>query len=563
MDSALAMWAAVATHRVTGEPSWLLILSGPGNTKTETIYTLKDVDGVVWASAIQGRSTLLSGTARKDMEDGATGGLLRQIGDDGVLVIKDFTSIISTDKTSREQVMAALRETYDGRWDRPLGVDGGKGAKGELTWEGNLSIISAVTSVWDAKQAAVAEMGDRFLIIRTDSSDPASREAATRHAVQITGKNRRREMKQALNGATHHVLNSMTDPDTDLTDAELDQVSNAANVVAAARSTVERENGTPVWPHAMESGARLANQLGRFFVGALSIGCSRGEALRLTLRVAGDTIPPLRMKVLADVLDYPDSDKSEVAARLGGHSESGTWRVLSELTMLGLLDKATAPAPAGRRQERDVFRVDPEYVDKINKLVAAGRGLQVSTDSEPVGSVESVNSDGESVPLLKSNDSQGPPHVIGGQDHDSPTTNVGGECVEPHAQSGDPNNGYSMSPWPGDYASSNTPSPDSDGYEYKYLPDSVMNAVNGDSFANAQSVNLETHASVSRIPHPTEEEGNIYRGYVTDPAEGSGNLEALANQDNQPSSETEKSGSIPGWNPKKDHQGDKGNGGWG
>jgi hypothetical protein len=38
----------------------------------------------------------------------------------------DFTSILSQNRDTRGQVLAALREVYDGSWDRPVGADGGK-----------------------------------------------------------------------------------------------------------------------------------------------------------------------------------------------------------------------------------------------------------------------------------------------------------------------------------------------------------------------------------------------------------------------------------------------------
>jgi hypothetical protein len=54
-----------------------------------------------------------------------TGGLLRRIpADGGVLVLKDFTSIIDMHRDGRTEVLAALREIYDGRWDRNVGAEG-------------------------------------------------------------------------------------------------------------------------------------------------------------------------------------------------------------------------------------------------------------------------------------------------------------------------------------------------------------------------------------------------------------------------------------------------------
>ena len=61
-------------------------------------------------STIASEGALLSATARSQ---GATGGLLHKIGSRGLLVFKDFTSILAMDRKARGVVLAALREIYD------------------------------------------------------------------------------------------------------------------------------------------------------------------------------------------------------------------------------------------------------------------------------------------------------------------------------------------------------------------------------------------------------------------------------------------------------------------
>jgi hypothetical protein len=75
-------------------------------------------------------------------------------------------------------VLSALREIYDGRWDRPVGVDGGR----TLAWAGRIAVVGAVTTAWDRAHDVVAAMGDRFVLIRTDSGAKATRIKAGRKA---------------------------------------------------------------------------------------------------------------------------------------------------------------------------------------------------------------------------------------------------------------------------------------------------------------------------------------------------------------------------------------------
>src|SRR5262249_21783292 len=101
-----AVLAVTASERLSGDPPWLLIISGPGNAKTETVQATSGVGARV-ISTIASEGALLSASPRKSRAKTATGGLLRQIGERGILAIKDFTSIISTSRETRSQVLAA------------------------------------------------------------------------------------------------------------------------------------------------------------------------------------------------------------------------------------------------------------------------------------------------------------------------------------------------------------------------------------------------------------------------------------------------------------------------
>jgi hypothetical protein len=130
-----AVLAVAASEKLCGDPAWLLIISGPGNAKTETCQSLSRLSAHI-ISTISSEGALLSGTSDKSRSKAATGGLLRKIGDRGLLVVKDFTSILSANRDTRASVLAALREIHDGNWVRSVGTDGGK----TLTWSGRESL---------------------------------------------------------------------------------------------------------------------------------------------------------------------------------------------------------------------------------------------------------------------------------------------------------------------------------------------------------------------------------------------------------------------------------------
>jgi hypothetical protein len=328
-DALDAMLAAVAVERLDGDPVWLLIISGSGNAKTETVQALSGIGAVV-VSTITSEGALLSGTGKRERAKDATGGLLREIGDRGVLVIKDVTSILSMIRDLRGQVLGAFREIHDGSWVRKMGTDGGK----SLDWSGRIAVIGAVTTAWDQAHAVIASMGDRFVLIRVDST--TGRIAAGRKAIGNTGTEI--QMRAELAEAVAGVLAGMHTTPTTLTDQETDVLLAAANLVTLARTGVEYDyRGDVIDAHAPEMPTRFAKELTQIIRGAVAIGMDRQEALRLAIRCARDSTPPLRLKVIDDLATNPGSTTSDVRRRV-----NKPWhtvdRQLQALHMLGVLD---------------------------------------------------------------------------------------------------------------------------------------------------------------------------------------------------------------------------------
>ena len=154
---------AGAAEKLGGDPLWLIVISGSGNAKTETVQSLSGA-GAHITSTITSEGALLSATTRSR---GATGGLLHKIGARGLLVIKDLTSILAMDSNVRGSVLAAFREIHDGRWERNVGFAGGR----TLTWTGRIVIVAACTTAWDEARKVIEAMGDRFVLVRSDFDD--------------------------------------------------------------------------------------------------------------------------------------------------------------------------------------------------------------------------------------------------------------------------------------------------------------------------------------------------------------------------------------------------------
>ncbi|BBZ60137.1 DUF3854 domain-containing protein [Mycolicibacterium monacense] len=327
-DALDAVLATAAVERLDGDPLWLLLISGSGNAKTETVQALDGVGAVITSTITE--AGLLSATPRKDRAKDATGGLLRKLEPRGVLVIKDVTSILSMNTETRAQVLGALREVYDGRWSRNVGADGGL----TLEWAGRIAVIGAVTTAWDKAHAVIASMGDRFVLVRMDSTK--GRQVAGRKAIGNTGSEVR--MRAELAAAVAGVLAGINTEPVTVTDEETDVLLRAADLVTLARTGVEYDyRGDVIDAHAPEMPTRFAKQLAQIVRGGVALGMERVAALRLAIRCARDSMPPLRLAIIDDLADEPDSSTAEIRKRIG-KPRATVDRQLQALHMLEVLD---------------------------------------------------------------------------------------------------------------------------------------------------------------------------------------------------------------------------------
>lgn len=363
--------AAAASAKLDGDPPWMLVVGGSGAAKTETITPLAAA-GAVLVSTISGEAALLSGTSQKERASDASGGLLRRLGDKGVLVIKDFTSILSMNRDTRALVLAAIREIYDGHWARNVGTEGGR----SLVWRGRLVLIGASTTAWDSAHQVIATMGDRFVLVRVNSSE--HRHAAGLQAMRNVSAEV--QMRAEMSAAVARLM-AAVDPKAKITldDAETESLLGLADVVTRTRTAVERDaKGDPAFAHDLEMPTRMAKQLVQLARGALAIGMDRPTALAVSERVARDSMPPLRRRALADVQANPGSMTSDVVTRMQVPRKT-VDRVLQELHLLGLLVVGEVPYGERVRWKYSLAEdVDAASVERLARNVTtpldAGQG---------------------------------------------------------------------------------------------------------------------------------------------------------------------------------------------
>jgi hypothetical protein len=326
--------AVAANRQLEQDPVWLLIVAPPSSGKTEIVEACKKLPDVHPAATLT-EPSLLSGSPKKEHAKEATGGLLREMGQFGILLHKDFGSVLSMHRDSRSQVLAALREVYDGSWDRPVGVDGGK----VLHWQGKAGLIAGCTPTIDRHHAVMSQMGDRFLLYRLPA---VSRGEQLRHGLSRHGVGGlRRQLAEAV-ADFFDGLDPEREP-RELEEEDIDRLEALALFATAARSAVERDGFSrdiELVPD-LEAPARMGNQLRALLDGLDVIGVPRDEAWWVVRKAALDSVPALRLSALEALhgADWQTTTEVELAI---GYPNKTTRRTLEDLTAHRLVERQLA-----------------------------------------------------------------------------------------------------------------------------------------------------------------------------------------------------------------------------
>ena len=113
-------------------------------------------------------------------------------------------------------------------------------------------------------------------------------------------------MRAELAAAVGGVIAGMNTTPITVTDEETETLLKAADLVTLARTGVEYDyRGDVIDAHAPEMPTRFAKQLAQIVRGAVAIGMDRADALRLAIRCARDSMPPLRLAIIDDLSAHP------------------------------------------------------------------------------------------------------------------------------------------------------------------------------------------------------------------------------------------------------------------
>jgi hypothetical protein len=291
------------------------------------------------------------------------------LGDRGLILIRDFSTVLSGSRDKRDELFAMMRCIYDGQIQRDLGNE-----REALTWEGRVTFLAACTSQIDNYSSHTDALGPRWVNYRLPPREGPSRKAVTRRAITRSGDHVADEVT-AMGVAAEVVAHAGLRARQEHLDDEhiLSAVEDAAQVTCWGRASVPRDSGSRreiCGIPEVEETPRVAQQLHMLVTNLIHIGLSDDEAIYLMSKVAIDSIPAIRAKVLGALSATSGQFTSASIAKPLRTDWKVVNRAVEDLEALGLVTRAerlVSFASTGAVEEKPwVF--DHEDADVIREV---------------------------------------------------------------------------------------------------------------------------------------------------------------------------------------------------
>lgn len=323
----------IATRTET-DPVWLLIIGPPGNGKSEIISILYKVPFVHQVSNLT-ENTLLSGMKSSSGETS----LLKKIGSNGMIVMKDYTTILSMRSERKEMVEAQMREVFDGYMTKKTGNGN------DPEWRGKINFIGAVTEEIYA-HGSMAAKGMRALNYVMDSSTDKVRKLMAVRARKNThdiGK-KRADLQEAFKEyIAYFIKNKLPKPGEEikLPDQVENDIIDLCNFATKAMSSTSRNyRGELELVHSATAPTRMSQEI--FCVAEMFFAMFDGKipeyCMKVLYKLAIDTIPKQRRIVIEALTRYQSTPVRALAEHIG-YPEDTVMKWLEDLNSLGVISR--------------------------------------------------------------------------------------------------------------------------------------------------------------------------------------------------------------------------------
>ncbi len=372
-DTILDMVIGLAiSAKLAGDPIWLLIIGASSSGKTEIVNILTKISFVHPISTMTD-NTLLSGMKSSN---GSENSMLHRIGNRGMIVMKDYTSVLSMRSEKRDAIVSQFREVFDGEISKQTGNGNSTSWKGKINW------VGCVTDSVYIKEGESAGMGRRTINYVMPQPDAYMRKQITKRATQnIKDIDAKREKLQDM--TKEFVMRKISELTVSsmqaLPEDVMEDLIDIADFMTVSRTPTERNfrDELVLVPDAempMRSFKALY-QAAQGMIAASEQETLSKEQRNLLFKLAIDSIPKQRRLMLNILSTYPSCSKKGAALALGYPTETvAKW--LEDLNVLGVCDRKPDYSTM-----TDYFTMRPMYAELYRK----NTGLELVSDKPLVG----------------------------------------------------------------------------------------------------------------------------------------------------------------------------------
>lgn len=321
----------VSHLRLEIPPVWSFFIGPSGSGKTELVCNA--IEALPYTKVVSEMSpaSLISGLKTSDGGSSLLFNLTpikdNRLETHGVLIFKDFTSIISERPDTRAKIMGQLRQVHDGNFNS---------IKGTATeeWNGKVTIIAAVTNAIERQWAIQRELGERFnqkRWAREDGIEIAKKALTHKDHKDIIFKYK--EMIKAFVNAEN--LDHITEID------DVMELVYLAEMVAILRGTVVRDSAsrhTIIDIPPVEAPTRLAKAMAQVAMARATIlrkeKCDSDD-IEAAKSLGIDSIPMTRLKIINSI--QKECIQSDIVKSTKLPTSTVEW-ACEDLVALGVLE---------------------------------------------------------------------------------------------------------------------------------------------------------------------------------------------------------------------------------
>lgn len=358
-------------------PVWLYVIGPTSGGKTTLLSVLNKVPFVSLVSDITA-NTFLSGASSKTNETS----LLRRLGDNFVMVMKDFTTILSKSPETQETIIGQMREIYDGHFkkDTGLGVAIEWGTKEKPA---KATMLMASTESIYKVQEKFSDMGTRAIsyILKEQDGKKTTKMALRKNN---TSEAEMAHIQQMVSDFVMAKVYKAEDKPLPILDESIeDAIIDVAEFSERCRSMVMRDyKGEKSLALSAGLPMRMAKQMlsiGQFMMYA-NDGVLTPELLHAIYKTGIDSIPKQRRIVLEVLAKYPRVQIQGVSNEIN-YPPKFTRSWIEDLGMFGVCQQM-------HFGNKEYWTLKPEYREIMQKhagVKTLNFDLEGDSDTSMVG----------------------------------------------------------------------------------------------------------------------------------------------------------------------------------